>query len=124
MVNCVGKFILNENGQKPGQPRKTSSVPEVNSQPLSSGLVNVKSNILNNFNNNNNFPMPPLVNIREETIMGVTFDCRGKANGHWRDTRYCDVFHACIGGEQRKTYSCAQLGERVFFDENTKRLTT
>jgi hypothetical protein len=45
----------------------------------------------------------------------------GKLNGHWKDTRFCDVFHACISGEQKKTYSCAQLGERIYFDETTRR---
>jgi hypothetical protein len=124
MVNCVGKFILTENGQKPGQPRKNPAVaPEMIAQALNSGPANSKSNMFVNINNNNNnnYVVPPVANIREETIMGVSFDCRGKANGHWRDLRYCDVFHACIGGEQRKTYSCAQLGERVYFDEISKR---
>lgn len=60
-------------------------------------------------------------NTREELISGIKFDCRSKANGHWRDYRYCDVFHACISNEQKKTYSCAQLGERIYFNETTKR---
>lgn len=116
MVNCAGKFILTENGQRLGQPKKKVMQETSNAQPLS-GNGNVKSG--GSFINN--FVMP--LNTREETIVGVSFDCRSKPNGHWRDTRYCDVFHACIGGEQRKTYSCAQIGERVYFDEVTKRLT-
>ncbi len=123
-VNCIGKFILSESGQKPGQARKQPAAavvvePQANAQ---SQVSNVASNPKsNNMFNNNNYVMPPISNMQEETIMGISFDCRGKANGHWRDTRYCDVFHACIGGEQRKTYSCAQLGERVYFDEISKR---
>ncbi len=58
---------------------------------------------------------------REELVSGIPFDCRNKANGHWRDGKFCDVFHACISGEQRKTYSCPQTGDRTYFDEITKR---
>ena len=69
----------------------------------------------------NNLPQE-ITNIGEEIVSGIMFDCKGKINGHWRDHRYCDVFHACISNEQRKTYSCAQIGERVYFDEASKRL--
>ncbi|RNA20523.1 chitin binding peritrophin, partial [Brachionus plicatilis] len=58
---------------------------------------------------------------REELVVGIAFDCRGRPNGHWRDGQFCDVFHACINNEQKKTYTCAQLGEKTYFDEETRR---
>ncbi len=59
--------------------------------------------------------------IVENTIGGIPFDCRGRPTGHWRDTRFCDIFHACVHGYQRKTYACPIVGERTYFDEITKR---
>ena len=59
--------------------------------------------------------------IIENTIGGIPFDCRGRPTGHWRDTRFCDIFHACVHGYQRKTYACPIVGERTYFDEVTKR---
>lgn len=59
--------------------------------------------------------------IIENTIGGIPFDCRGRPTGHWRDTRFCDIFHACVHGYQRKTYACPIVGERTYFDEITKR---
>jgi len=48
--------------------------------------------------------------IIENTIGGIPFDCRGRPTGHWRDTRFCDIFHACVHGYQRKTYACPIVG--------------
>ena len=59
--------------------------------------------------------------IIENTIGGIPFDCRGRPTGHWRDTRFCDIFHACVHGYHRKTYACPIVGERTYFDEITKR---
>ncbi len=59
--------------------------------------------------------------IIENLIGGVPFDCRGKPTGHIRDHRFCDIFHACVFGSQRKTYACPFVGERTYFDEVTKR---
>lgn len=59
--------------------------------------------------------------IIENLIGGIPFDCRGKPTGHWRDHRFCDVFHACVFGIQRKTYSCPFVGERTYFDEISRR---
>jgi len=59
--------------------------------------------------------------IVESTIGGIPFDCRGRPTGHWRDTRFCDIFHACVHGYQRKTYACPIVGERTYFDEITKK---
>ena len=59
--------------------------------------------------------------IVENTIGGISFDCRFRPTGHWRDNQFCDVFHACVHGYQRKTYSCPIVGERTYFDEVTQR---
>lgn len=59
--------------------------------------------------------------IIENLVGGISFDCRGRSTGHWRDTKYCDIFHACVFGIQRKTYVCPYVGERTYFDETTRR---
>ncbi len=59
--------------------------------------------------------------ILENTIGGIPFDCRMRPTGHFRDANFCDVFHACIHGFHRKTYSCPIVGERTYFDEITQR---
>lgn len=105
MVNCAGKSILLESGERPPHVKVSSRL----------SVGNEKQSYISNFN------YQPIGNTHEELVSGIPFDCRRKPNGHWKDTRYCDVFHACIGGEQKKTYSCAQLGERIYFDENTRR---
>jgi hypothetical protein len=121
LVNCAGKYILTETGQRN---------PKLVNKPTNSRLTYGNGN--NNVNGKNSektkqgsylksFTYPNVGPINEELITGIPFDCRRKSNGHWKDTRYCDVYHACIGGEQKKTYSCAQLGERIYFDETTKR---
>ncbi|CAF5215326.1 unnamed protein product, partial [Rotaria magnacalcarata] len=51
---------------------------------------------------------PPVQN--QKVILDVVFDCKGRIDGHWRDTRYCDVFHACLAGEQKRSYGCKQDG--------------
>lgn len=59
--------------------------------------------------------------IMENLLGGVPFNCLGKPTGHFRDTNYCDVFHACVHGQQRKTYSCPFVGEAQYFDDVTRR---
>jgi hypothetical protein len=176
LVNCAGKFILTENGQKPGKSIKPpansrflnhqeetdvsdkldSMVAAAAAGPLAAEQQQLSQtdkalhNYMNNYNvvkhqqqqqqlnqqqhHQHQHVMPQEVATavnnnqiveesenREELVSGIPFDCRNKANGHWRDGKLCDVFHACIGGEQRKTYSCAQVGDRTYFDEITKR---
>ncbi|CAF4645617.1 unnamed protein product, partial [Rotaria magnacalcarata] len=58
---------------------------------------------------------PPVQN--QKVILDVVFDCKGRIDGHWRDTRYCDVFHACLAGEQKRSYGCNQIGEKFYFDD-------
>lgn len=59
--------------------------------------------------------------IIENLIGGVAFDCTYKPTGHWRDEKYCDIFHACVFGQQRKSYACPFVGERTYFDEVSRR---
>ena len=59
--------------------------------------------------------------IIENLVGGIPFDCRGRPTGHFRDTRFCDIFHACVFGSQRKTYACPIVGERTYYDEITRR---
>ena len=59
--------------------------------------------------------------IIENTLGGIDFDCRFLPTGHWRDTNFCDVYHACVHGYHRKTYTCPIVGERTYFDELTQR---
>jgi hypothetical protein len=157
-VNCDGKLILLENGQRMGGKMvakndylstKSRVVNENVSEQKQQQQQNVKNaqnqqpstKIMGNYMQQPQIPQqqqqfqPPLQqqqqqqmqyqennnNGREDVITGIPFDCRNKPNGHWKDTRFCDVFHACIHGEQRKTYSCAQVGDRTYFDEVTKR---
>ena len=54
-------------------------------------------------------------------LSGIEFNCRHMPSGHWRNDKYCDLYHACVNGERRKSYSCAQLGEPIYFDDITKR---
>jgi hypothetical protein len=60
--------------------------------------------------------------IIETLVGGIPFDCAGRPSGHWRDGKFCDIFHACVFGYQRKTYACPfSYGERTFFSEITRR---
>ena len=60
--------------------------------------------------------------IIETLVGGIPFDCSGRPSGHWRDGKFCDIFHACVFGYQRKTYACPfSYGERTYFSEITRR---
>jgi hypothetical protein len=61
------------------------------------------------------------ITLPENLITGISFDCTGKPTGPNRDTKYCDIFHACVYGQQQKTYACPQIGDRFFFDQATQR---
>lgn len=65
------------------------------------------------------FQKPTITNtgetIIENLIGGIPFDCAGRS-GHFRDSRFCDIFHACVWGIQRKTYACPFVGERTYYD--------
>ena len=59
--------------------------------------------------------------IIENLVGGIPFNCLGRPTGHYRDSRFADIFHACVYGSQRKTYACPIVGERTYFDEITRR---
>ena len=59
--------------------------------------------------------------IIENTLGGVNFDCSYLPSGHFRDNHFCDVYHACVHGFHRKTYTCPIVGKRTYFDEITQR---
>ena len=59
--------------------------------------------------------------VNQKIVVNVPFDCKGRIDGHWRDTRYCDVFHACIAGEQKRSYGCNQIGEHFYFDDASQK---
>lgn len=59
--------------------------------------------------------------IIENLIGGLRFNCANKPTGHYRDSFFCDVFHACVHGQQRKTYACPFVGEFVYFDDRSRR---
>ena len=99
LVNCEGKYILSETGKRVGKPIDPAMAY------VTAKHESAKSNAPTD----------------EELISGIVFDCLGKPNGHYRDYIYCDVFHACISNERKKTYSCAHIGERTYFDDVTKK---
>lgn len=57
----------------------------------------------------------------ENLLGGIPFKCAGRPSGHYRDDYLCDVFHACVHGQQQKTYSCPFVGEAQYFDDNTQK---
>jgi hypothetical protein len=57
----------------------------------------------------------------ENLIQGIVFDCTSKPTGPNRDTKYCDIFHACVFGKQAKTYACSQAGGASYYDEYLQR---
>ena len=61
------------------------------------------------------------ISLPENLIAGIFFDCTGKPTGPNKDPKYCDVFHACVYGQQQKTYACPQIGDRFYFDEASQR---
>lgn len=152
LVNCAGKYILTETGQRAGKgvssESKTTSTSAPHPPSPTPRFFNHPNRVMSNYMNGYDESMQPMPqqppsrqqqqqypkpdsqgddnapstsSARDDVVNGIPFDCRNKQNGHWRDSRYCDVFHACISGEQRKTYTCAQVGDRTYFDEVTKR---
>ncbi|RNA07289.1 hypothetical protein BpHYR1_033795 [Brachionus plicatilis] len=59
--------------------------------------------------------------IVENLIGGLDFNCQGRATGHFRDVKFCDVFHACVFGKRKKTYACPFVGEAQYFDDANRR---
>jgi hypothetical protein len=124
LIDCGNRLILTSQGKRASMYRKKDQ------SMLNMNLFGFDNNNNNNqvkekkiaFNKNlhskySNFILlpPPMHNQKE--VVNVPFDCKGRLDGHWRDIRYCDVFHACIAGEQKRSYACYQVGERFYFDD-------
>ncbi|CAF2065572.1 unnamed protein product [Rotaria magnacalcarata] len=58
--------------------------------------------------------------LNQHVLTNIPFECKGRLDGFWRDLRYCDVFHACIAGEHKRSYGCPQFGEKFYFDEKAQ----
>ena len=106
----VGKGLLR-------RPLEFSNTTSINSSsekklPLGKSLLTKSSNFI---------LLPPPSTENQKVIVNVPYDCKGRIDGHWRDTRYCDVFHACIAGEQKRSYACTQIQEQFYFDDATQK---
>ena len=106
-VNCEQKLMLTSEGTRPAVVRENISMV------LGKSLYNTHSNFLM-------LPLAPAMQ-NQKIVLNVAFDCKGRIDGHWRDTRYCDVFHACLAGEQKRSYGCNQVGERFYFDDASQK---
>ena len=89
-----------------------------NNNQLKEKKITLNKNLQQKYSNFILLP-PPMHNQKE--VVNVPFDCKGRIDGHWRDTRYCDVFHACIAGEQKRSYACFQVAERFYFDDASQK---
>lgn len=106
-VDCQHKVILTADGTRPAIVRENVTTV------LGRSLLNTHSNFLM-------LPLPAATQ-NQKLILNVPFDCKGRIDGHWRDSRYCDVFHACLAGEQKRSYGCNQVGERFYFDDASQK---
>jgi hypothetical protein len=61
------------------------------------------------------------LNTDDSQITGIFFDCKNKPTGFYRDHFFCDIFHVCVGQQQKKTYSCPQIADQFYFDDILKR---
>ncbi len=133
LIDCGNRLILTPQG------KRSSIYTKKDQSMLNMNLFGFDNNNNNNNNNKNqlkekkmtlnknpqqkysNFILlpPPMHNQKE--VVNVPFDCKGRIDGHWRDVRYCDVFHACIAGEQKRSYACFQVGERFYFDDASQK---
>jgi hypothetical protein len=121
LVDCGNRLILTSQGKrlpiasiKPKQ-NINMNVPDFESEKK---LPSLGKSLQSKYSNFILLP-PPIQN--QKIVVNVAFDCKGRIDGHWRDTRYCDVFHACISGEQKRSYGCNQIGERFYFDDASQK---
>jgi hypothetical protein len=133
LIDCGNRLILTSQG-------KRSSIYTKNERSiLNMNLFGFDNNNNNNNNNNNqlkekkitlnkslqpkysNFILLPPPIHNQKVVVNVPFDCKGRIDGHWRDTRYCDVFHACVAGVQQRSYACYQVGQRFYFDDASQK---
>ena len=123
-TDCANRLILTAQGKRASSfVRKDQPMSSVDLFGLDTNLFQEKPlpsnrNIHPKYSNFILLP-PPIQN--QKVIVNVPFDCKGRIDGHWRDVRYCDVFHACIAGEQKRSYGCNQIGERFYFDDASQK---
>lgn len=82
------------------------------------------STTVSELNTINTAAVPQQVQVAEsalDLLQTIKFDCTGKPTGPNKDTKYCDIYHACVFGKQSKTYACEQMGERFYYDANLQR---
>ncbi|CAF1471049.1 unnamed protein product [Adineta steineri] len=117
LVNCNNRLILT------GQGKRSTKIP-TNKDSMEHKLKNNKSSSIlgkSMQTKYSNFILLPPAMQNQKIVVNVPFDCKGRIDGHWRDTRYCDIFHACLAGEQKRSYGCNQIGERFYFDDATQK---
>jgi len=124
LIDCSNRLILTSQG-------KRASIYNQKDKPISNmdlfGYDNqLKEKKMTSLNKNlnqkySNFILLPPPTHNQKEVVNVPFDCKGRLDGHWRDARYCDVFHACISGEQKRSYACFQVEERFYFDDVTQK---
>ena len=121
LVDCENRLILTSQGKRASvYTKKDKSTFHANTfgfdhnQSQEKKVAPTNKNLQQKYSNFILLP-PPTLNQKE--IVNVPFDCKGRYDGHWRDARYCDVFHACLAGEQKRSYACFQVAERFYFDD-------
>ena len=124
LIDCGNRLILTSQGKRLSiYRRKDKPISNTNLLNFNHNYLKERKITLNNDHNSkySNFILLPPPTLNQKVVIDVPFDCKGRIDGHWRDTRYCDVFHACIAGEQRRSYGCNQIGERFYFDDALQR---
>lgn len=121
LVDCENRLILTSQGKRASMyAKKDKSMFPSNTYGFEQKQLRDKKVTPTNKNlqqKYSNFILLPPPTLNQKEVVNVPFDCKGRYDGHWRDSRYCDVFHACIAGEQKRSYACFQIGERFYFDD-------
>ena len=124
LADCGNRLILTAQGKRPSTYiKKEKAMPNVNVFGFDNSQAQDKNVFLNRnlHSRYSNFILLPPPMQNQKVVVNVPFDCKGRIDGHWRDVRYCDVFHACIAGEQKRSYGCNQIGERFYFDDASQK---
>ncbi|CAF1109060.1 unnamed protein product [Adineta ricciae] len=124
LIDCGNRLILTSQGKRPSTYiKKEKTFTNLNLFGLDTNQPRDKNMFLNKnlHPRYSNFILLPPPMQNQKVVVNVPFDCKGRIDGHWRDTRYCDVFHACIAGEQKRSYGCNQIGERFYFDDASQK---
>lgn len=122
-VNCGKRLLLTERSREENPTTTQSSTQRTT--PPTTFTTSIGSKIIggkaSQSMHSNLILLPTLPPQNQKVITNVPFDCKGRIDGHWRDARYCDIFHACLAGEQKRSYGCNQVGERFYFDDASQK---